>query len=124
VVSIAVPPVGRPRPRGGNSSIHFTLSHGNHFGREHNRDLAAAGIAKTDEGRTVDFHALRHTAITWAAASGAPTRVIQAVARHASIRTTERYTDLRLFDVKGAIGRMPLPSRSTPAQSVPVHVSA
>jgi integrase len=75
------------------------------------RDLAAAGIAKTDgEGRVVDFHALRHTAITWAAASGAPTRVVQAVARHASIRTTERYTDLRLFDVKGTIGRMPLPA--------------
>ena len=32
------------------------------------------------------------------------------MARHGSIRTTERYVDLRLFGVKGSIGRLPLPN--------------
>jgi integrase len=73
-------------------------------------DLAAAGIPKRDgEGRVVDFHALRHTAITWASASGASTRVVQAIARHKSIRTTERYVDLRLFDTRATVAKMPLP---------------
>ena len=79
------------------------------------RDLAAAGIAKSDaEGRAVDFHALRHTAITWAAMTGPAPKVLQAFARHASLRTTEKYTDMRLFDVRGTVARMPLPATMSP----------
>ena len=74
-------------------------------------DVEAAGIPKIDpSGRVCDFHALRHTAITWVARAGnTPSRVVQAVGRHASLRTTERYLDLHLFDTKGAVARMPLP---------------
>ncbi len=80
-------------------------------------DLAAAGIAKTDdEGRVVDFHALRTTFISWLASTGAHPRLAQALARHASIETTmERYTDLRLLDLKGTVERLPLP----PSTGVP-----
>jgi integrase len=81
-------------------------------------DLAAAGIPKRDdEGRVCDLHALRHTAITWASASGASTRVVQAIARHASIRTTERYVDLRLFDTRATVAKMPLPLAAASSRS-------
>ena len=76
-----------------------------------NADLEAAGIPKVDAaGYVVDFHALRTTFISWLAASGAHPRLAQALARHANIETTmERYTDLRLLDLKGTVGRLPLP---------------
>jgi len=74
-------------------------------------DLEAAGIPKVDDaGYVVDFHALRTTFISWLAASGAHPRLAQALARHADISVTmERYTDLRLLDMKGAVGMLPLP---------------
>jgi integrase len=79
--------------------------------RTFDADLEAAGIEKTDdEGRVVDFHALRHTFVTWLARSGASMRTTQALARHASVTTTERYCDLHLFDLRGVVGRLPLPS--------------
>ena len=75
-------------------------------------DFEAAGIPKVDaSGGVVDFHALRTTFISWLAASGAHPRMAQALARHADISTTmERYTDLRLLDLKGAVGKLPLPA--------------
>ena len=74
-------------------------------------DLRAAGIEKVDaEGRVVDFHALRTTFISWLGMTGVHPRMAQALARHASIETTlGTYTDLRLFDSKGAVANLPLP---------------
>ena len=74
-------------------------------------DLRAAGIEKVDaEGRVVDFHALRTTFIFWLGMTGVHPRMAQALARHASIETTlGTYTDLRLFDSKGAVANLPLP---------------
>jgi integrase len=81
------------------------------------RDLAAAGIPRERDGGVMDFHALRTTFISWLAAAGVHPRTAQALARHASIETTmERYTDLRLVDLRGEVARLPLP-QSPPAIS-------
>ena len=56
------------------------------------------------------FHALRKTFISWLGMTGFHPRMAQALARHASIETTlGTYTDLRLFDSKGAVANLPLP---------------
>jgi hypothetical protein len=47
-------------------------------------------------------------------------RTTQALARHASVTTTERYCDLHLFDLRGTVGRLPLPlpaGAATPAMT-------
>ncbi len=77
-------------------------------------DLEAAKIAREDdEGRVVDFHALRTTFVSWLAMNGAHPRVAQALARHASVETTmARYTDLALVDLRGSVERLPLPAAS------------
>jgi integrase len=79
--------------------------------RTFHADLQAAGIAREGEdGRVVDFHALRTTYISWLAAGGVHPRVAQQLARHASIETTmARYTDLSLLDLGGAVEALPLP---------------
>jgi integrase len=76
------------------------------------RDLEAAAIAREDDqGRVVDFHALRTTFVSWLAATGAHPRTAQALARHSSIDLTMNvYTDLRLVNTKGAVDRLPLPA--------------
>ena len=81
--------------------------------------LRAAGIEKVDaEGRVVDFHALRTTFISWLGMTGVHPRMAQALARHASIETTlGTYTDLRLFDSKGAVANLPLPETARPESS-------
>jgi integrase len=54
-------------------------------------DLKAAKIRfETRDGRA-DFHALRHTYVTRLALAGVPPAVLQALARHADIRTTLTY---------------------------------
>jgi len=82
-------------------------------------DLERARIPRVDaEKRVVDFHALRTTFISWLAASGAHPRTAQALARHASIETTmERYTDVRLLDLRGTVARLPLPALDRGARS-------
>ncbi len=55
-------------------------------------DLKAAGIAHRDEaGRTVDFHALRHTYISLMARAGVPPKVLMDLARHSDINLTMAY---------------------------------
>ncbi len=73
------------------------------------RDLAVAGIPKTDDrGRTVDFHALRHSFGTLLSTSGVAPRTAQQAMRHSTIELTmNTYTDPRLLDVAGAIDSLP-----------------
>jgi site-specific recombinase XerD len=73
------------------------------------RDIAAAGIEKTDErGRSLDVHALRHTFGTHLSKVGVAPRVAQAAMRHSSIHLTMNiYTDPTLLDVAGAINALP-----------------
>ncbi len=86
-------------------------------------DLEAAGIAREGEdGRVVDFHALRTTYISWLAAGGVHPSVAQQLARHASIETTmERYTDLSLLDTGRRRGG-PAAARGAPRQARPAHL--
>ncbi len=73
------------------------------------RDLAAAGIEKKDDrGRTIDFHALRHSFGTLLSTSGVAPRTAQQAMRHSDIALTMNvYTDPRLLDVAGAMESLP-----------------
>ncbi len=82
------------------------------------RDLKAAGIAKSDErGRTLDVHALRHTFGTLLSKGGVAPRTAMAAMRHGSIDLTMSvYTDPKLLDVAGAVNSLPsLPLNEPPA---------
>lgn len=59
------------------------------------RDCRLAGVTiETDDGR-LDFHALRHTFITWLVERGHHPAVVQALARHSTISLTmDHYTHL------------------------------
>ena len=90
------------------------------------RDLKAAGIAKTDDrGWTLDVHALRHSFGTLLSRGGVAPRVAQAAMRHSDIDLTMNvYTDPRLLDVHGALDSLPsLPLDSAP-ESERIVVSA
>ena len=73
------------------------------------RDLAAAGIAKTDaQGRKVDIHCLRHTFATMLSQAGVAPRMAQELLRHSDIRLTmNTYTHLQLVDTAGAVEALP-----------------
>jgi integrase len=73
------------------------------------RDLRAAGIAKTDDrGRTIDVHAMRHTFGTMLSQNGVQPRTAQEAMRHSKIDLTMNiYTDPRLLDVAGAMNALP-----------------
>ena len=88
--------------------------------RTFRRDLEAAEIDPGEpDGGVVDFHSLRKTFVTWCTANKEHPRVAQALARHASVKTTmAHYTDLRLLDTKGAVARLPVP-RLTGGRTVP-----
>src|SRR6056297_256694 len=73
-----------------------------------NRDLAAAGIAKTVDDCVVHIHALRHSFGTHLSMAGVAPRVAQAAMRHSNISLTMgTYTDARLLDTAGAVERLP-----------------
>lgn len=81
------------------------------------RDLAVAGIPKTDDrGRTFDVHALRHSFGSLLSAGGVAPRTAQAAMRHSSIDLTMNvYTDPRVLDVRGALDALPsLPLDASP----------
>ena len=79
------------------------------FIRAFDRDLKAAGIAKTDsQGRTVDLHCLRHTFATMLSQAGVAPRMAQELLRHSDIRLTmNTYTHLQLVDTAGAVEALP-----------------
>src|SRR5262249_19791611 len=74
-----------------------------------NRDLAIAGIHKTDDrGWTIDVDAIRHTFGTLLSKGGVAPRTAQSAMRHTDIDLTMRtYTDPRLLDVHGALDALP-----------------
>jgi integrase len=79
-------------------------------------DLAAAGVPYTVRGldgvdRYADFHALRHTYITYLAVAGVSPKNAQELARHSDIRLTmERYTHARQDELAESVNRLALPS--------------
>ncbi|MGE5607923.1 MAG: tyrosine-type recombinase/integrase [Bacillota bacterium] len=79
---------------------------------EHRGYLKAAGIPWEDEqGRRADFHALRHTYGTLLSKAGVSPREAMELMRHTDLRLTMKvYTDPRLFDLAGAVEKLPLPT--------------
>ena len=73
------------------------------------KDLAYAGILKTDEDRrTVDVHSLRHTFATMLSRAGVTPRMAQELMRHSDIRLTmNTYTHLELADTAKAMDALP-----------------
>lgn len=81
------------------------------------QDIEAADIEPVDDdGRVVDFHALRHTFISSLATGGVHPKVAQALARHSTITLTmDRYTHLVASEQTGALAA--LPDLTIPPQS-------
>ena len=74
-------------------------------------DLEAAGIAYAVEGpdgpEYADFHALRHSFLTLGGRSGIDLRTLQELAGHSKPELTARYSHRRLYDLAGAIEKLP-----------------
>ncbi len=63
---------------------------------------------RDDAGRCADFHALRHTFISYLAAGGVHPKTAQQLARHSSITLTmDRYTHVFRGDITGALDVLP-----------------
>jgi len=72
------------------------------------KDLAVAKIPVSTGAGVVDFHALRHTFITRLCLAGVNPKVIQALARHSSIKVTlDRYAHLMSADERQGIETPP-----------------
>jgi hypothetical protein len=75
------------------------------------RDLEAAGIAYAAEGpdgpEYADFHSLRHTYLTLGGRSGIDLRTLQELAGHSTPLLTARYSHRRLYDLAGAVEKLP-----------------
>jgi integrase len=74
-------------------------------------DLHAAGISYEVEGPDgplfADFHALRHTDLTLGGRAGRDIRTLQEQAGHSTPVLTARYSHRRLYDLAGAVERLP-----------------
>lgn len=75
-------------------------------------DLADAGIeSETEDGRRIDFHALRTTFVTQLARAGVTLVTAQRLARHSTpTLTAKNYTRLELHDLAGSVAMLPSPS--------------
>ncbi len=101
-------------------------------------DLEAAGIPYVVEGPDgplhADFHSLRHSFLTLLGRGGVDLRTVQELAGHSTPTLTARYSHRRLYDLAGAVEKLPrfLPEDTTvpepqalPAigtDGVPAHV--
>jgi integrase len=74
-------------------------------------DLEAAGIAYATEGpdgpEYADFHSLRHSYLTLGGRSGIDLRTLQELAGHSKPELTARYSHRRLYDLAGAVDKLP-----------------
>ncbi len=88
---------------------------------EHRRYLAAAGIPYKDaDGRRLDIHGLRHTYGTLLSQAGVSPREAMSLMRHTDMRLTMKtYTDPRIFDLSGAVEKLPMPPhRNSPTEAL------
>lgn len=78
-------------------------------------DLDAAGIAYATEGpdgpEYADFHSLRHSYLTLGCRSGIDLRTLQELAGHSKPELTARYSHRRLYDLVGAVDKLPTSCR-------------
>ncbi len=71
-------------------------------------DLDAAGIPHENGlGQRLDFHALRHTACTWGAATGIEGPTFQEFTGHATASMAARYTHREKLRTRGLVEEMP-----------------
>jgi excisionase family DNA binding protein len=74
-------------------------------------DLESAGIAYATEGpdgpEYADFHSLRHSFLTLGGRSGIDLRTLQELAGHSDPILTARYSHRRLYDLAGAVEKLP-----------------
>jgi integrase len=74
-------------------------------------DLDAAGIpyavAGPDGPLYADFHALRHSYLTLGGRAGIDLRTLQELAGHSTPTLTARYSHRRLYDLAGAVEKLP-----------------
>src|SRR5262249_17028972 len=93
-------------------------------------DLRAAGIPYAVEGPDgplfADFHALRHTYLTLLGRGGVDLRTAQELAGHSTPLLTARYTHRRMYDLAGAVEKLPnfLPGTDAKnAEQIPVKAT-
>lgn len=83
------------------------------------RDLEAVGIPYAVEGpdgpEYADFHSLRHTYLTMLGRNGVDLRTAQELAGHSTPILTARYSHRRLYDLAGAVDKLPnlVPTKPT-----------
>ena len=74
-------------------------------------DLEPAGIPYSIEGpdgpEYADFHALRHSYLTLGGRSGIDLRTLMELAGHSKSELTVRYSHRRLYDLAGAVDKLP-----------------
>jgi integrase len=74
-------------------------------------DLEAAGIPYAVEGPDgplfADFHSLRHSYLTLGSRAGIDLRTLQELAGHSTPVLTARYSHRRLYDLAGAVEKLP-----------------
>ncbi len=74
-------------------------------------DLDAAGLPYVVEGPDgplfADFHSLRHSYLTLGGRAGIDLRTLQELARHSTPTLTARYSHRRLYDLAGAVEKLP-----------------
>ncbi|MFL5245863.1 MAG: tyrosine-type recombinase/integrase [Gemmataceae bacterium] len=84
-------------------------------------DLKSAGIPYSVDGPDgplyADFHSLRHSYLTLGGRAGIDLRTLQELAGHSTPVLTARYSHRRLYDLAGAIEK--LPSFLPPAEERP-----
>ncbi len=75
------------------------------------RDLEAVGIPYAVDGpdgpEYADFHSLRHTYLTMLGRNGVDLRTAQELAGHSTPILTARYSHRRLYDLAGAVDKLP-----------------
>jgi hypothetical protein len=89
-------------------------------------DLEAAGIPYAVEGPDgplyADFHSLRHSYLTLGGRAGIDLRTLQELAGHSTPALTARYSHRRLYDLAGAVEKLPSflpgPADTTAAQAL------
>jgi excisionase family DNA binding protein len=92
-------------------------------------DLEAAGIAYAVEGpdgpEYADFHALRHSFLTLGGRSGIDLRTLQELAGHSDPILTARYSHRRLYDLTGAVEKLPnlVPTNAPDAGEIPARLT-
>ena len=92
------------------------------------RDLEAVGIPYAVEGpdgpEYADFHSLRHTYLTMLGRNGVDLRTAQELAGHSSPLLTARYSHRRLYDLAGAVDKLPnlVPTRQN-AVEIPLRLT-